>query len=399
MRNRQSVKFNTLRFLDRKLGIPLCNFFYLLKKSFFLHGRHRFDRSRVKKILVIKIWGMGSIVLASPVFQNLRDNYPEAEIWFLTKEGMENIYPSRFFDRIITIKLRGLFSEVIRFFSLVAGFRREKFDLVIDLEIVSRYSALVSYLCGAKTKVGFEIAGLNKDRLYDFKSVYHESKHISQIFLGTLDVLGFAPKSYAPFAPEFSPEDEIGLRAIMAGRGISDDYVIININASELALERRLPQASFRDIIADIVAEFPGISVVLAGSKQESCYVSQFNRTHLSGLKNIHDLSGQLKMGELFALIKSAKLVVSNDSGPAHVAAAFRTPLVVFFGPETPVIYRPLGEEVSVFYADLYCSPCISVYKDKKINCTNDNRCLKALNTKEISSQISKYLGRNRAAV
>lgn len=387
-----SSKFNKLRFLDRKLGIPLCNFFYLVKKTFFLHGRHKFDRMKVKKILVIKIWGMGSIILASPVFQNLRQRFPEAEIWFLTKEGMENIYPTKFFDRIITIKIKGLGSEVWRFFDLVRTFRQQEFDLVIDLEIVSRYSALLSYLCGAKTKVGFEIIGQNKDRLYDYKSLYHEGKHISQIFLGSLDVLGFEPSPFVPAVPEFSSKDEVAVASFLTVSGIHGRYVIININASELALERRLPLKTFEAIISNIRNNFPDTAIVLMGAPGESVYVSEFKRDHLYAFTEVYDFSGRLKLTELFVLIKKAALVISNDSGPSHVAAAFSVPLVVFFGPETPVVYRPIGEDVTVFYADLYCSPCISVYKDKKINCTNNNRCLTALLLDDINRQVVLYL-------
>lgn len=397
MPKKTSGKFNTLRYWDRKLGIPLCNFFYLLKKVFFLHGRHKFDRTKVKKILVIKIWGMGSIIMASPVFQNLKDNFPEAEIWFLTKEGMENIYPRKFFDRIVTIKLKGLFSEVIRFFKLVSNFRREKFDLVIDLEIVSRYSALLSYLCGAKTKVGFEVVGQNKDRLYDFKSIYHEGKHISKIFLGTLDVLGLAAQPHQPATPEFLPEDGKRVSELLAEKGVTGDYVIININASELALERRLPFASFKEIIGNISDNFPELAVILIGSEQEKEFVSEFESRHLNGYRGIYDFSGLLNLPELFALIKNARLAISNDTGPSHVAAAFNTPLIVFFGPETPVIYGPLGSDVSVFYADLYCSPCISLYKDKKINCANRNKCLKVFKTEEINQQVDYYLRRSKS--
>ena len=397
MAKKKPINFNTLRSLDRKLGIPLCNFFYLFKKILFLHGRHKLEREKIKKILVIKIWGMGSIIMASPVFQNLKDNFPEAEIWFLTKEGMESIYPHKFFDQIVTIKLKGLFSEVIRFFGLVSRFRLEKFDLVIDLEIVSRYSALLSYLCGAKTKVGFEVVGQNKDRLYDFKALYHEGKHISQIFLGTIDAIGINPKIYEPFAPELSVEDDQKVSGLLSQKGITSDYVVININASEMALERRLPLESFREIIGHIRRDFPHLAVVLIGSKQESDYVSDFVLTHLSGCQNVYDLSGQFGLGGLFALIKNSVLVISNDSGPAHVAATFKTPLIVFFGPETPAIYRPSGHEVSVFYADLYCSPCISVYKDKKIICINQNKCLKVFKTDEINKQVDHYLRRSMA--
>jgi len=386
------MKINSLRYLDRKIGIPLCNLLYYSKKIFFLHGRHQFEPDRVKKILVIKIWGMGSIIAASPVFLNLKDNFPEAEIWFLTKAGMENIYPRKFFDRIITIQLNGLFSEMFRFLRLVYEFRQQHFDLVIDLEIVSRYSAILAYICGAKTKVGFQIIGQNKDRLYDYNSVYHESKHITQIFLGTLESLGLNVKNYRPWAPEFSPADQAAVAEILKQKEINNGYVVINVNASELAYERRLPLNSFKTIIEDIKEKHPELAIILVGTSQERQYVAKFQQDFLSELAKVHNLAGEVSLSKFFVLLQQAKLVISNDSGPAHVAAALQTPLVVFFGPETPVIYRPLGERVSVFYANTCCGPCISVYKDKEIDCHYDQKCLKEIDLQKVKAVVEAYL-------
>lgn len=391
------MKINSLRYLDRKIGIPICNALYCLKRGLFLHGRHKFNSAQVKNILVIKIWGVGSIISASPVFQNLRDNFPDAKIIFLTKKGMENIYPTKFFDRIITINLNGLFSEIIKFIALIIDFRQQQFDLVIDLEIASRYSAILSYLCGAKTKVGFEIIGQNKDRLYDYKSVYHESKHITKIFLGTLSSLGLRLNDYAPFPPEWSLNHERGVRELLIANGIVGDYVVVNINASELAYERRLPLLSYKLIVDNIKERFPSMSVLLVGSEQEKGFVTNFHENNFSQDKKIYNISGKLRLAELFVLLKNAKLVISNDSGPAHIAASFNAPLIVFFGPETPVIYRPFGDRVSVFSADVYCSPCISVYKDKEVRCHNNQRCLRDIDLNKVNECVINYLSINNS--
>jgi len=391
---KRNMKLNTLRYLDRKLGIPLCNSLYFFKKIFFRHQRIKFEKNKVKKILVIKIWGMGSIILASPLFQNLKENFPEAEIWFLTKSGFERIYFDKFFNHTETIKLNGFLSAVWDFFRLFAKIRREKFDIVIDLEIVSRYTALLSYLSGAKIKVGFEITGQNKDKFYDFKVLYHESKHISEMFLNTLKILEVKTVMHNPLPP------------VLANRAyfsfiFKKPYVVVNINASELAYQRRLAPEQFSLIIKNIRNFLPEYIIILIGSKDEVDYVGKFKNNIVGKIGNIIDLSGKTNMSELFSILSEASLVISNDSGPAHVAASFGVPLIVFFGPESPAVYEPKGRgEKTIFYSQTHCSPCISVYKDKKIKCLFNTECLASFDVSEINKKVVEYLkinnGENR---
>ncbi len=393
------MTLNTLRYLDRKIGIPLCYLAYFSKKFLFRHNCYEFEKEKVKKILVIKIWGIGSIVLASPTFQNLKINFPDSEIWFLTQEGLEYLYPTKFFSHIETIRLNGFFPAIINFLKLIVKFRRQKFDLVIDLEIVSRYTALISYFCGAKTKVGFEIMGQNKDKLYDVKAIFHEGKHVSKMFLSTLDALGLKTEFLAPSPPEFSSFDEDSVDSLLK-KNNGKNYVVININASELAYERRLPLDFFKLIIQNIKSGHPDYLIVLIGSKKEKEYVGKFIsfvcdkniQTNPIFDSKIIDLSGLLSLAELSVLLKNAKAVVSNDSGPAQISASFNTPSVIFFGPESPAVYKPLNENVKIFYADTHCSPCISVYRDKKINCRYNQKCLRDLDVNLINKAIDEFL-------
>lgn len=385
------MKLNTLRYLDRKIGIPLCYAAYFLKKALFLHNRHKFEKEKVKKILVIKIYGAGSIILASLVFQNLKKNFPNAEIWFLTKNGLDKIYPTKFFSHIETLNLKFL-SAFTDFLRLVFKFRKQKFDLVIDLEIVSRYTALLSYLSGAKTKVGFEIMGQNKDKLYDFKAIYHEGKHISKVFLSALEVLDLDIKKFSAAAPEFSLLDKESVLDSFQIRNIREPYITININASELSFERRLPSEFFKQIICHIINNYKEYSIILIGSKDEKEYIENFmDLAKFSENNKVYNLAGN-SFSELFALIHGAKLMITNDSGPAHIAAAYQTPAIVFFGPESPAIYGYDSKKVKNFYSETHCSPCLSVYRDKKFKCVNNQKCLKNFNIHEINRAVDEFL-------
>ncbi len=207
-----------------------------------------------------------------------------------------------------------------------------------------------------------------------------------------METLGMDVKSYLPFSPEFSHQAQQMVNDLLAKKKVSGRYIAVNINASELAYERRLPQSCFKSIIDNIFDKYSRYSVVLIGSKQEKEYVQDFLNNFPSDRNNIFDFSGLLSLPELFALLKNARLVISNDSGPAQAASAFNTPLVVFFGPETPVIYGPLGDNVRIFYSGTHCSPCISVYRDKKIKCNYRQKCLTDLDINEINKAVEEFL-------
>jgi ADP-heptose:LPS heptosyltransferase len=105
------------------------------------------------------------------------------------------------------------------------------------------------------------------------------------------------------------------------------------------------------------------------------------------------DLSGELSIGGLHALFQRAALVVSNDSGPMHLAAAQGAPTLGLFGPETPVMYAPLGKRARVHYAPPLCSPCINVHDAKVLSCIHGQpECLMRIEVEQVLSSSRALL-------
>jgi ADP-heptose:LPS heptosyltransferase len=86
-----------------------------------------------------------------------------------------------------------------------------------------------------------------------------------------------------------------------------------------------------------------------------------------------------------------ADVLVTNDSGPAHFAALTPIHVVVFFGPETPELYRPVTEHCTVLYSNYACSPCVSAFNQRRSVCSN-NRCLQAISVDEVHATVSSLL-------
>jgi ADP-heptose:LPS heptosyltransferase len=93
------------------------------------------------------------------------------------------------------------------------------------------------------------------------------------------------------------------------------------------------------------------------------------------------------------ALLSLSTACISNDSGPLHIAAALGIPTVSFFGPESPLLYGPRGNGHTVFYAGIYCSPCLNVYNAKQAMCSGDNTCMQAITPEQVISALLQPSG------
>jgi len=145
-------------------------------------------------------------------------------------------------------------------------------------------------------------------------------------------------------------------------------------------LQRRWPHKKFRELSGMIFDEFPDYKQLYIGSKSDWKYVHDGLNGYGEPYTNIEtcniiNTAGEFNINETAALLKNAKLLISNDSGPIHLAASVGCPSVSLFGPETPVLYAPLNENAEVLYKKLPCSPCINIKNAKKTNCI-DPKCM-----------------------
>ena len=141
----------------------------------------------------------------------------------------------------------------------------------------------------------------------------------------------------------------------------------MNPNSGEIALTRRWPAANYVELARRVAGEYPDLRVVFIGSRGERDYVGSIVKTIRHPA--VVDLSGCLSVAQLAYILGQARLVVTNDSGPLHLACAMGARTLSFFGPETPVLYGPVGSGHEVLYTNIDCSPCINVHEDKSFRC------------------------------
>ena len=252
-----------MKYLDENVGKAACFVLNLFTKS---KNSPALAKQEVNNILLVKFWGMGSIILTTPALKNIKNEYPEARIHYLTLEGNEEICSLvQDIDEVIAVNINNPFSFTVDTFRKILKLRKTKFDLVFDFEFFTYYSALIVKLINKKVSIGFNNKKNNRNKLFSGTVNFENNLHTRENFLNLVS-------SHCRItANDFSE--------IKLSQNIKKDYylngkpvIIINPNASKLAYERRLPLEDFARII-DHFAAGNKFKVVLIGLKEEYGYV------------------------------------------------------------------------------------------------------------------------------
>jgi len=177
------LSLTVMKFIDSCVGKVLC---------FLLTPLARVKRSDepqyphdAGKVLIVKFWGIGSVVLTSPALVKLKEKYRNCRIFFLTSEGNRDVcemMPG--IDHIFTIRINAGIAPFIRdTISVLLRLRRERFDFIVDFEFFTRYSALMTFLSGAKIKAGFHAWEAYRGDLHDIRVPFNYYWHVTDNFI------------------------------------------------------------------------------------------------------------------------------------------------------------------------------------------------------------------------
>lgn len=386
------MNYTLIRLLDKYIGIPLCFILYGYKKliGFFFRD---VNNSPIKKILIIKLWGIGTIILCSPALRSLKEKYPNAKITFVTLTNNKGVYEgSPLIDELIYFEIKKLYKIPFDFLKLVSKLRKEKFDLVIDFELFARFSTILTYLIGGKKTVGYRTKKQMRGMVYDIKVDYKDKQYIVNTFLDLIKKIGIKIKNKEIVKLTIPEKDKDFINKFLI-ENIKKEYlkIGINVNASDFGAARRWPHRNFAKIADWIINKYKA-NVIFIGGPNDTNLV---NKT-IKLMKNKPiNIAGKTTIKQLIALIDKMDLFITNDTGPLHIAVAMDVPTISFFGPETPVIYGPKDKNKHIiFYKNLNCSPCIRVYNAKRINCKKNAICITSIKVEEVMNAIEKSLGK-----
>jgi lipopolysaccharide heptosyltransferase II len=404
------VSMQLARRIDTWGGLVVCAALFGLSRLASLFGGRRLPpmrattpprpgapRLRPRRILAIKFYGLGNIVMVLPVVQALRDAFPDAEVDFLTlEENRMLLARSGLVSRTMGVDMHGHATFVRTLARALGAIRGRRYDLVVDFEQFVKLSAVVAFLSGAPERIGFNTDGQRRGWLYTMRVVYTDSEHMSRIFmrlLRPLDILD-VPKRVAIAVEAEEAERVDQLLAAQGIRAGSFPLIAVHVGSGDNFYRiplKRWPTANFA-ALCDALAERYGAAIVLTGKGAEERAL--VDATHAAMRRPAIDLCDKLSITELVALLFRCHLVVVNDTSVMHLAAAVRTPVVAFFGPTAPLHYGPGNPEDLVLYKDLYCSPCLTNYNLKVSRCV-DPVCIRTISVDEVLAGIdARFLGR-----
>ena len=405
-----AISVNAMRTIDHWVGVPLCAIaspivalLDLLSKPFARSGDP-------KRLRFIELSEMGSAILVDPAMRKAQAN--GAEIYFLIFKSnaaslglLNTVKPNHIFT-IDSSSLINLALDTLRF--LVKA-RIHRIDTVIDLELFSRFTALLTGLCGARRRVGYDIfhgEGLWRGTMLTRKVHYNPHIHIAKNFLSLVHA-AFAKDEERPFSKITITDREIELAQAVIDPSVKQNLqikieslaqqafipfkygqhriILINPNASDLLPQRRWAPERFSELIVAVHQRWPEDLILITGSPAEHAYVEGVRLA--AKVKHAINFAGHVRFSELPALYTLSHAMVTNDSGPGHFSSVTSLHTVVLFGPETPALYGSLGKSIPIT-AQLACSPCVSAANHRKTPC-QDNVCMKAITVTQVMDQLA----------
>jgi ADP-heptose:LPS heptosyltransferase len=396
------MKLRTMRAVDYWIGIPLC---FLCTLWVRLLGTPK-GPDKPRRVLFIELSEMGSTVIANPALEKAKSALG-AEIFFLIfarNADSLGLLPTVPEENIVTIRETNVFTLALDSLRFLRWVRKAKIDSVIDMELFSRYSGLLTGLSAARRRVGFHrfhSEGLYRGEMLTHRVNYNGHIHMAKNFVCMVNAL-LAPEPEVPYSKTYVSDEEIrvpiqpvteGEKEHVRGlvRQVYPDYrpdyhriVLINPNSSELLPQRRWERDRFSQLAELVVNEWDDALVLITGSKSERDEALEMQEK--VGHPRFRSFAGMHKLMAITALYNISTVLITNDSGPGHFSAITPIRSIVLFGPETPKLYGSLGNSEAI-WAALSCSPCVTAANQKNSAC-NDNVCMKAITPERVLQSV-----------
>lgn len=336
------------------------------------------DKSSVNNILLIKLRGIGDVILSTVVLENLKSNFPNASIDYLTEKPSEQML-----DGLTEINKVHLFSKknLPGRFNLIRTIRKEKYDLILDF-YSNPFTAQLTFLSGAKYKAGFPYKG----RKYAYNLFGPEERgvyHAADLHLEFLKKLGINVGNNILKA---SINDE--------AKSIADQFIkenfenndfIVGISPSGGWQSKKCDPIKFAEIAHAVVQKYSAKILIVWGPDDEK----ECDKI-ISLMKNKVVKAPNTNIQQMAALIYKCKVLIANDSGPMHISTAMGTPTLSLHGPTDPKLQGPYGDKHEwINKNDLHCIIC------NLLECPYNHECFLELDTNQVMQKVDLLIEKN----
>ncbi len=340
-----------------------------------------------RSILIVKLSAIGDVVQTLPMVEALRDRYPQAQIdWLVEEEPSDLLIGHPALNRVIVSRRKSWPKRLFRKWEfwatlkeakkLVSDLRNTQYDWVIDNHGLFK-SGLFVFLSRGVRKIGFKLSpGIADEGNYLFTHERYKplsiERHALERYLDLIYQMGVPVKE--PALQYSVPAESLK----KAGRLLIEHgffgHPLVIIHPMAKWSTKQWPVKNFIMLTDALIRK--GVSVVFTGSPEDGDRVEEIQgMTH--NPQKVLNLSGRTGLKELAGLFSLADLVLTTDTGPMHLAAAVKAPLIALFGPTAPWRTGPYGNGHLILRKELACSPCF------KKNCPT-MECMNSLTVEEV---------------
>ncbi|MFN8369039.1 MAG: glycosyltransferase family 9 protein [Bacteriovoracaceae bacterium] len=408
-------------FLDRYFGQILCflfGFLPLIERKLRKYFSFNQDvNSKSKKVLIVEFFEMGSSMMAYHGLLELSKKIGKNNLYCLcsttTKSSwvLIDIIPK---ENIYAIPSNTFSSFVLGFFSTIWKVRANSFDAIIDFGPLTRISALAATLIKSEHLSGFcneggegYFRGFHYDRLVP----YSQNHHAVYNFLTLMRVgSGEDPEKVLKHeyvfeeiaTAKYTSRDEIKevvlkklKEFLKSPQADTTPLFLLGPDVGANLPQRNYPKSGYVSLIQKLLKTYPNAAVIFIGTKENEQYCQDLVRV-IADARVINFCGRTATLEELLELFYLGTMYIGNDNGLQHFASMTTVPFISFFGVETPGVYGPLGNGMTIFQ-NFVCSPCVTMLNHKSTKCSN-NLCLSTIPVENIMQSIDMiFQGKGRA--
>ena len=301
----------------------------------------------IKKILFFKLGALGDVLMSTPLIRQVRKNYPNAQIDFLIGQASSSVLKNNpYLNKILPFN-QDIFikKKIIQLFQLIKKTRKQKYDLIFVLDKHWSFNLTV-FLFGIKKRIGFnrKNEGIFLTKKVNYWKIRHEINYY--LDLGKIINLNIDYKNNKiDIFP--SEKEKVKSKKIIKRNKLKEFYILINSGGNNPAVNeqiRQIPNSLFKKLV---IKWSKNNKVIFLAAQNEKNYYNDFILN-----KNCINLSGKTNVRESYELMKSAKLIITTDCGPMHMASAATNKIVSLFGPTNPQRKAPLHKKAKVVWKD-----------------------------------------------
>jgi O-antigen biosynthesis protein len=355
-----------------------------------------------RRILIVKADHLGDFIIARPAIERLRQHFPEARLTALVASGSVSFAKDMAcLDDVIefnVFKVRSgdgmVWPNRDKLEALKGVLTERNFDLAIDLRMLGDTRDLLRH-SGATW-----LAGFNENNAYPWLDIAVEMTpdqrmarklhHASDMLVHLVDMVASACEDHRP---AFDPTQRRNARATLLkhplmGAMIADDRPLIVIQPGAGTVMRQWPVQHFADL-ADLLVYHHDANIMLIGTTDEEPIATRV----LDLLRNQRTMSvvGRTSMEELQLILKAADIMIGNNSGPHHMAAAIGTPTIgIHSGVVDAREWGPLGVNAVGIAKGVYCRPC---YLERPEDCHRGLHCLGGVTVDQVIAASCRFIG------